>query len=426
LIANFTSDFILGSLVGILYAVLVGTGKIELFRRGSNDMMKHRLAAGLAAFAVLAAGAAIAAPAAAQTVQARRAATPAALLAFPGFFQSQPVVVRGTLATRDQAVLMSANADRAIPLIFKGPSPPDGPIEVRANFWDVGRLQRDDPRIQTLELDRLLPKGENADWPRPGEVVALIVTDAMSVKPDEGPPTLRTIALDPARYVGQRVKVTGQFRGRNLYGELPQAPGKSQWDFVLHAADASVWITGMRPRAKDLNLDVDKRVDTGRWLEVAGVVREGRGLVWIEGQQLSTATPDVEARNAETPPAQLMGPPPEVIFSDPEEGETGVPLKAVVRLQFSRDMNPDSFKGRVHWHYKSVASAGATPVEVTSERAPTSAVGYDRAKRSLEIRITAEEASRYQDVIVELSDGIVATDGAKLAPWTLTFIFGAE
>jgi Bacterial Ig-like domain len=341
-------------------------------------------------------------------------------------------VVRGTLSTHAQGrsaeppMLVSPTADRSIPLIFKGPSPPDGAVEVRATFWDVGRLQREDPRIQTLGLSQLLPNTAEGDWPRPGEAVALIVTDAMTVAKEEGPPSLRQVALEPTRYVGERVKITGQFRGRNLYGELPQAPGRSQFDFVLHAADAGVWVTGMRPRGKDLNLDIDKRVDTGRWLEATGIVREGHGLVWIEGQQLSTTTPDVETRNAETAPVQLMGPPPEVIFSDPEEGETEVALKAVVRLQFSRDMNPDTFKGRVHWHYQSVAAPGQAPVEVTSEKASASQVGYDRAKRSLEIHINADEASKYQDVVVELDEGIAATDGARLAPWKLSFLLGGK
>ncbi|MCM3881504.1 MAG: Ig-like domain-containing protein [Vicinamibacterales bacterium] len=367
-----------------------------------------------------------AAPASAQTVQARRAATVSALLTFAGFFQGQPVVVRGNLATRDQAVLISASVERAIPLIFNGPSPADGPVEVRASFWDVGRLQRDDPRIQSLGLGRLLSNAAEGEWPRPGEVVALVVTDAIPVKPEESSPSIRLIALEPSRYVGQRVKVTGQFRGRNLYGEMPQAPGRSQWDFVLHAADAGVWVTGMRPRGKDLNLDIDKRVDTSRWLEVIGVVREGRGLVWIEAQQFSTATPDTSMRSTEAAPAPVAGPPPVVIFSDPEEGETGVSLKAVVRLQFSRDMNPESFKGRVHWHYQSVATPGQPPVEVTSERANATQVGYDGSKRSLEIRINADEAAKYQDVYVQLDEGIVATDGAKLVPWKLSFILGAQ
>ena len=92
-------------------------------------------------------------------VAARRAATPAALLAYPGFYQGQLVVVRGKLVTRDQPVLISQTIDRSIPLIFSGPSPVDGPVELRASFWDLGRLQREDPRIVTLGLDRLLAKG---------------------------------------------------------------------------------------------------------------------------------------------------------------------------------------------------------------------------------------------------------------------------
>ena len=90
--------------------------------------------------------------------------------------------MRGNLVTRDQPVLLSPTIERSIPLIFSGPSPIDGPVELRASFWDVGRLQREDPRIATLGLDRLLPKGLEGDWPRPGEVVALTVTDAMAVQ----------------------------------------------------------------------------------------------------------------------------------------------------------------------------------------------------------------------------------------------------
>ena len=214
-------------------------------------------------------------------VAPRRAASPATLLAYPGFFQGQLVVVRGNLVTRDQPVLLSPSIERSIPLIFKGTSPVDGPVELRASFWDVGRLQREDPRITTLGLDRLLPRGMEGDWPRPGEVIALTVTDAMAVTPVEGAPSLRHIALEPSSYIGQRVKVVGQFRGRNLYGDAPQGPGLGPWDFVLRGADAAVWVTGLRPRGKGFSLDVGARVDTGTWLETTGIVREGKGLVWI-------------------------------------------------------------------------------------------------------------------------------------------------
>ena len=355
----------------------------------------------------------------------RRAASPAALLAYPGFYQGQLVVVRGNLVTRDQLVLLSPSIERSIPLLFKGPSPVDGPVELRASFWDVGRLQREDPRIATLGLDRLLPRGPDGDWPRPGEVIALTVTDAMAVQPLDGAPSLRHIALEPSSYIGQRVKVVGQFRGRNLYGDAPQGPGLSQWDFVLRGADAAVWVTGLRPRGRGFNLDVGARVDTGTWLETTGVVREGKGLVWIEGQQLALTKPTLETRNAEVPPIPQMGPPPEVIFSDPADGEIDVPMRAPIRLQFSREMNPDTFKDHVRWTFTTVDSVNTgagTPRE--AERTPE--FKYDSAKRSLEIRLTLDDSANYRNVILELRDGIAATDGAKLKPWQLTFAFGAQ
>lgn len=355
---------------------------------------------------------------------ASRAASPAALIAFPGFFHGQPVVVRGTLATRDQAVLISPAIDRSLPLMFAGPSPDDGPVEVRATFWDVGRFQRDDPRVQSLGLNRLLPNTSDTDWPRPGELVALVVTDAASVTPADGPPSLRLIALEPSTYVGQRVRITGQFRGRNLYGELPQAPGISQWDFVLHTADASVWVTGLRPRGKDFNLSVGARVDTNRWLQATGVVKEGRGLVWIEAQELALGKAEVETTRVETLPPP-MGPPPEVIFADPEEGEADVPLKTVVRLQFSRDMNPETFKGRVSWRYGD-PNAGAAAGTAGPEGPRSTQVRYDGARRALEVPVDADALARYRDVVVELREGITATDGAQLAPWTLTFMLGGQ
>ena len=357
---------------------------------------------------------------------ARRGATTAALIAYSGFYHGQAVVVRGKLSTRgDSAVLISDTIDRAIPLVLRGPSPIDGPVEVRATFWDVGRMQREDPRIATLGVDQLLRQGTEDAWPRHGELVALVVTDAMSIKAPQGDPTLRDIALEPTKYIGQRVKVKGQFRGKNLYGDLPQGPGLSQWDFVLRAADSALWVAGLRPRGKRFNLNPGARVDTSNWLEATGVVRERKGLIWLEGQQLALTRPDVELKNAETPPAQLMGPPPEVIFSDPSDGDSDVALKATVRLQFSRDMNPDSFKSSVRWGFATAedAAAGSSPSSSTPR---TPQVKYDRARRALEVSLDLDEAAIYRTVVIELLDGIAATDGARLKPWKMMFSLGGK
>jgi Bacterial Ig-like domain len=355
---------------------------------------------------------------------ARKGASPAALLAYSGFYHGQAVVTRGMLSTRgDQPVLISETVDRSIPLVLAGPSPIDGPVEIRATFWDIGRLQRDDPRVTTLGFNALLRPDNEGDWPRPGELVALVVTDAMLISANEGEPTLRQIALDPTKYVGKRVTVKGQFRGKNLYGDLPQGPGLSQWDFVLRAADSALWVAGLRPRGKGFNLNPGARVDTGNWLEVSGVVREKQGLIWIEAQQLALTKPDVELKNAETPPAQLMGPPPEVIFSDPADGDADVPLKATIRLQFSRDMNPDSFKSNVRWGFATTDAASTT---VAGASLRTAQVKYDRARRALEVSLELDETAAYRTVSVELLDGIAATDGARLKPWKMVFSFGGK
>src|SRR6185436_10212346 len=134
-------------------------------------------------------------------------------------------------------------------------------------------------------------------------------------------PSLRALALQPWRFEGQKVTLVGQFRGRNLFGDLPSAPGKSRYDFVLRSADAAVWVTDLRPRGKGFDLNVDARVDTGRWVQVTGTVSQDRGLVSVLGATIVTAdapelAPAEEERAAPAAPPE----PGEVIFSTPTEG----------------------------------------------------------------------------------------------------------
>jgi hypothetical protein len=109
-----------------------------------------------------------------------------------------------------------------------------------------------------------------------------------------------------------------------------------------------------------------------------------------------------------------------VIFSDPVDGDTDVPLKKTVRIQFSRDMNPDSFKENVHWRYAAADSRELLPQANLSVR-------YEKSNRSLEVKISAaDEVTRFRNVSLELTDSITATDGAKLKPWTLSFSFAGN
>jgi hypothetical protein len=103
-----------------------------------------------------------------------------------------------------------------------------------------------------------------------------------------------------------------------------------------------------------------------------------------------------------------------VLFSVPLPDDDDVDPGVVVRLQFSRDMDPASFAGRVRVLYPDA-----------EEPPPQSTAVYRPENRSLEIRFAAPLA-RFRTVRVELLEGIAATDGAPLAPWSLTFTTGGR
>ena len=356
----------------------------------------------------------------------RRATNLTTLLAYPGFFHGRPILIVGRVGVdKDQLRLSDDNA--SIHLIFKGTAP-DGLDEVRGEFWDLGRMKADDIRLSTYDLRQTFKIGPDAPWPRPGEVTAIIAT---AVAPVALPaqPSIRAIALHPSRYVDQKVAITGQFSGRNLLGEMPDAPGKSRYDFVLRSTDAAIWISNMRPRLKDaagkeFELGLDARIDTGRWLSLRGTVQLVRGLLVLDAEagSLSLAKPPTETTTEEEPIRVPAGPPPEVIFSAPTQDETDVVMATTVRIQFSRDIDQATLKGRIKPHYLESQSAErgepvTPPVEFT--------VQYAGANRVLEIKFT-KPLERFRTLKVDLADGILGTDGQPLKPWTLTFVLGGS
>lgn len=350
----------------------------------------------------------------AQPGATRRATNIAALLAFPNFFHQRPVVVVGELKLLDTGELRLTSDAASIRVLSKG-TIPDGSVEVRGEFWDLGRFNADDPRLTTYDLKRSFGIDPEGAWPRAGEVTALIAS-AMAPATTPSAPSIRNIVLHPSRYLDQKVTVVGQFGGRNLLGDLPDAPAQSRWDFVLRSADAAVWVTNLRPRGKDFDLALDARIDTGRWLEVSGTLQQGRGLQWLNAEggslQITTApkdTPDTPIIRVEA------APPPDVVFSAPTSDETDVSPNGSVRIQFSRDMDPATFRGHIAARYTS-ASADSPTIPFTTQYLP--------GTRVLELKFAAP-LQRFSAVTVELLEGILGTDKQALAPWTLHFETGA-
>src|SRR5438552_8354548 len=259
---------------------------------------------------------AISASAIAQPTTTRRAANLAALLAYPSFYHGRPIVIVGTVKTEASGQIRVSDDNGSIQLISKSGAP-EGLDEIRGEFWDLGRMNADDMRLRAYDLRTTFKIDPEGPWPKAGEVTAIIASAVTAASPPPAP-SIRAVVLNPTRYIEQKVTVTGQFSGRNLMGDLPDAPGKSRYDFVLRAADAAIWVINMRPRGKDFDLAIDSRIDTNRWLTLRGTVQQGRGLQWLDAEagSLALAKPPAETP-AEEPVRVPAGPPPEVVFSTP-------------------------------------------------------------------------------------------------------------
>ena len=197
--------------------------------------------------------AALCVPAAAAAQPAgRRAATLESLTSSPLFFHGTEVVVEADVEADGVLAYLVDDAGARLLALDVTP-PPEGireRIEATGTFYDVGRLEPDDSRVANLPLDRLATTLLGRPWPGVGELPVLVASSTRVVAGASGPggATLRALALDPAAYLDSAVTVSGRFRGRNLYGDLPAAPGQSRWDFVLASVDAAVWVVGREPK----------------------------------------------------------------------------------------------------------------------------------------------------------------------------------
>jgi len=331
-----------------------------------------------------------------------------ALRRFPGYFHLQNVVLRGEFVENGRRVSLRGG-DSEMQVMLTDVNTMDGPVEVRAQLYDIGRLTASDPRLGRYEN-----KPDPDHWPMPGEELVLNVTSVTKAGP-ESTPTLRSIALEPWKFEGQSVSVTGQFGGRNLFGDAPAAPAKDKYDFVLRNTEGAVWVTGMRPKGKGFDLNVDARVDTSHWLQVGGVVKRERGLVLLEAKTMATTqAPATRVVVEEAPPPPKE--PGEIVFSSPTDGETNVPATAPIRVQFSRGIDPPTLNGRFRFSY-----VGGAPPEGTMDVQAT----YDAGSHAVVLRMS-KPLEAFRTIKLELLDGVKTFDGAPIKPWSVTFSVGGN
>jgi len=352
----------------------------------------------------------------------RRAANIGLLATYPSFYHMRPITVVGQLSRTPTGEMLLTDDKRQLRVVYSG-SAPEGSAEVRGEFWDLGRMHSDDPRLASYDLRKLFQIGPDDPWPRAGQVTA-IMANAIETAAPAAAASIRSVVLFPSRYLDTDVTITGQFAGRNLLGDLPDTPARSQYDFVLRSGDAAIWVTSLRPRGADFELSLETRIDTGRWVEVSGRVQQGRGLVFVEahGRKLALAAPPAEVPVPQPIVPTSKAPPPEVIFSLPTQNESDVSWSAPVRIQFSRGLEAATLKDRIRVRYlEEEARALGEP------EAPIAhfTVHYLPANNVVEIKFT-QNLVRYRTVKVDLLEGILATDKQPLEPWTLTYVVGSH
>lgn len=361
----------------------------------------------------------------AQTVT--QVASLAALARYGSFYTDKTVVVRGRLREVNGRLALEDDEGNRVAVAMKGRDRPDGSVDATGVLWDLGRMKPDDPQLITYDVTPIVGTS-GQEWPKPGQVYVFAVTRFGSADTDRalnaGQTTIRSLVLEGARATGRPVTVVGQFRGRNLFGDLPRSPGVSRSDFVVRSDGAAIWVTGMQPRGKDFDFNPDQRLDSNRWLEVTGTVRENEGLMSIQATKLTLSKqPTVQTTDdAPQPKAIKPFPPPEVLFSIPTEGETDVAPTTTVRIQLSRGVDRASLVDHLRVAYLGAAPGSAAPIQSTADleernEAPGGAIAV------LTIRF-AQPLERFRTVRIELMEGIKATDGQMLKPWALTFTVG--
>jgi hypothetical protein len=230
-----------------------------------------------------------------------------------------------------------------------------------------------------------------------------------------GPLKADTVSLEdllarPGKLDGKTVRVVGKFRGRNLFGDLPARSERESSDWVIKDDLFAVWVTGKRPKGPGWELDASLRRDTNKWIEVVGRPETVGNVTYIRALEVNLSAPPTATAAAAPPPPPPQKPkvPPVIVFSLPLDGERDVPSTGVFKVQFSKDMDEDSFRGRVLFRYAGPRLPGDRDFVGLK-------LSYDGGRRAL-IVDPGDVLRAGRVVEIRLLAGIVDMDGLPLGP----------
>jgi hypothetical protein len=232
-------------------------------------------------------------------------------------------------------------------------------------------------------------------------------------EPDQSRPpspetTLEELLRRPGHRDGERVRVVGQFRGANLFGDLPSASRRKSADWIIKNDVFAAWVTGKKPEGKGWKLDAKLRRDTGKWMLVEGRVRTVNGVVYLlaDSVELTTSpSPTASAADVEPPPPPPLKPP-VIVFSLPLDGERDIAPDTIFLVQFSNDMDGASFRNRVGLRYAGRPRPGDRALDAVRTL-------YDEGRRALAVD-PGDMLRPGRMIELILLPGIVDIDGQPL------------
>jgi len=192
--------------------------------------------------------------------------------------------------------------------------------------------------------------------------------------------SLQALVTGAGKRDGQTLRVVGQFRGRNLFGDLPVRSQSDSADWVIKDDLFAVWVTGRKPKGDGWELDPKLKRDTGKWIEVVGRPETRGGLTYLRAIRVSLTTAPSATAKAQPPPSPPEKPPvpPVVVFALPLDGDAEVPPDSRFRVQFSKDMDRASFEGRVLLRYVGPTRPGDRTFDAVT-------LSYDEGRRALTV-----------------------------------------
>jgi hypothetical protein len=127
------------------------------------------------------------------------------------------------------------------------------------------------------------------ELPRVSITVLLLSAPAAPARDTSGQNFAKQVLANPGQFAGKTVSILGQFRGNNLFGDLPTVTRRKPADWVLKDGEVALWITEKPPKGSGFALDPDYKGDTERWVEVEGKPEVVDGVLYLRASKVTLA-----------------------------------------------------------------------------------------------------------------------------------------